>query len=52
MEEMPPQMDKMKNLRKLLVFGVGKHDDGSNIKGLNSLTIEHYEGTSFPKWLG
>ena len=52
MEEMPPQMDKMKNLRKLLVFGVGKHDDGSSIKELNSLAIEHYEGTSFPKWLG
>ena len=52
MEEMPPQMGKMKNLRKLLVFGVGKHDDGSSIKELNSLAIEHYEGTSFPKWLG
>ncbi|KAL4600752.1 hypothetical protein ACB092_11G221500 [Castanea dentata] len=37
MKEMPPQMGKMKNLRKLYVFGVGKHDDGSNIKELGEL---------------
>ena len=42
MEEMPPQMGKMKNLRKLYVFGVGKHDDGSNIKELGEL--QHLSG--------
>ena len=31
---------------------MGKHDDEYSIKELNSLTIEHYEGTGFPKWLG
>ena len=37
MKEMPPQMGKMKNLRKLYAFGVGKHDDGSTIKELGEL---------------
>ncbi|XP_050283300.1 putative disease resistance RPP13-like protein 1 [Quercus robur] len=37
MEEMPPQIGKMKNLIKLLVFGVGKHDHGSSIKELGEL---------------
>ncbi|KAM4072709.1 hypothetical protein ACB094_11G159400 [Castanea mollissima] len=42
MEEMPPHMDKLKNLRKLPVFGVGKHDDGSSIKELGEL--QHLSG--------
>ncbi|KAM3733741.1 hypothetical protein ACB098_11G160000 [Castanea mollissima] len=42
MEEMPPHMDKLKNLRKLRVFGVGKHDDGSSIKELGEL--QHLSG--------
>ncbi|KAM3685937.1 hypothetical protein ACJW31_11G157400 [Castanea mollissima] len=42
MEEMPPHMDKLKNLRKLYIFGVGKHDDGSNIKELGEL--QHLSG--------
>ncbi|KAM4082218.1 hypothetical protein ACJW30_11G154600 [Castanea mollissima] len=37
MEEMPPQMGKLKNLIKLPVFVVGKHDDGSSIKELGKL---------------
>ncbi|KAL0007098.1 hypothetical protein SO802_008600 [Lithocarpus litseifolius] len=37
MEEMPPKMGKLKNLIKLPVFGVGKHDDGSSIKELGEL---------------
>ncbi|XP_050283290.1 putative disease resistance protein At3g14460 [Quercus robur] len=119
MKKMPPQMGKMKNLIKLPIFVVGKHDGSSiselgelqhlsgkltilNLENvhcinkdtmevilkdkqdlsklelkwehghgtddseeerneleqlcahtkLNSLTIEHYEGTSFPNWLG
>ncbi|KAM3685940.1 hypothetical protein ACJW31_11G157700 [Castanea mollissima] len=39
MEEMPPHMDKLKYLKKLLVFGVGKHDDGSSIKELGELQL-------------
>ncbi|KAK4592146.1 hypothetical protein RGQ29_016589 [Quercus rubra] len=42
MEEMPPHMDKLKNLRKLSVFGVGIHDDGSSIKELGEL--QHLSG--------
>ena len=42
MEEMPPHMGKMKNLRKLYVFGVGNHDDGSSIKELEEL--QHLSG--------
>nr|POE78240.1 putative disease resistance rpp13-like protein 1 [Quercus suber] len=42
MEEMPPHMDKLKNLRKLPVFVVGKHDDGSSIKELGEL--QHLSG--------
>ncbi|XP_030969219.1 putative disease resistance protein At3g14460 [Quercus lobata] len=42
MEEMPPHMGKMKNLIKLYVFCVGKHDDGSNIKELGEL--QHLSG--------
>ncbi|KAF3962915.1 hypothetical protein CMV_012633 [Castanea mollissima] len=42
MEEMPPHMDKLKNLRKLYIFGVGKHVDGSNIKELGEL--QHLSG--------
>ena len=42
MEEMPPQMGKTKNLRKLYVFDVGKHDDGSSIKELGEL--QHLSG--------
>nr|POF27131.1 putative disease resistance rpp13-like protein 1 [Quercus suber] len=37
MEEMPPGIGKMKNLRKLLVFVVGKHDDGFSMKELGEL---------------
>ena len=39
---MPPRMDKLKNLRKLPVFSVGKHDDGSSIKELGEL--QHLSG--------
>ena len=35
-------MGKMKNIRKLYVVGVGKHDDGSNIKELGEL--QHFSG--------
>ncbi|KAM3754847.1 hypothetical protein ACB098_03G195800 [Castanea mollissima] len=46
MEKMPPHMDKLKNLRKLPVFVVGKHegkhDDGSSIKVLGEL--QHLSG--------
>ena len=41
MKKMPPQMDKVKNLIKLPIFVVGKHD-GSSISELGKL--KHLSG--------